>query len=82
MYAEVVRTWWDKHVIEDTASSLKSKKIYDAFAKDDGGRGVSFDAFKQIVRGMLPADKMVVLESKGGRPSRADWTIMGVKLVT
>ena len=81
MYAEVVRTWWDKHVIEDTASSLKSKKIYDAFAKDDGGRGVSFDAFKQIVRGMLPADKMVVLESKGGRPSRADWTIVGVKLV-
>ena len=82
MYAEVVRTWWDKHVIADTASSLKSKKVYDTFAKDDGGRGVSFDAFKQIVRGMLPADKMVVLESKGGRPSRADWTIVGVKLAS
>ena len=83
--AEIVKFWWEKHVVADETSSLKSKKIYDAFANPGltGWHGISFEVFKEVIKEIVPPEKIVTLAAatKSGRPSRADFTIMGVKLL-
>jgi hypothetical protein len=79
IYVDVVKTWWGKHIIADETASLKTKKLYEMFSKDEQSTNecsINFDVFKQVIKDMLEPGKVV----GGGKTGRGDYTIMGVKM--
>lgn len=81
MYVEVVKTWWGKHIAVDETASLKTKKLFEMFSKDEQStndcNSINFDVFKQVIKDMLGPEPGKVVG--GGKTGRGDYTIMGVK---
>lgn len=80
MCVGAIKTWWDKHIVvvlDETGSSLKTKKMWEAFSKEEHAFSVHLEVFKQVIRDMVDPGNVV----GGGKTGRGDYTIMGVKMV-
>jgi len=77
IHLRTIRTWWEKNIVPVENGLIKSKKIYEAFIRDDAHQdcGINFEQFKHIIKEMVAAENIIATKT-----ARGDYTLKGVGL--
>jgi hypothetical protein len=70
-----MKAWWNKNIIPVENGSMKSKKIFEAFMRDENNKdcGINFELCKHIIKEIVNAADII-----SGKTGKSDYTILGV----